>query len=152
MPGEVLLSYQFRGATYNGLQIKRINESGLYSGALKAFRNSLKAQSLHRLPASRCKTDRRKNARHFTKKEPAPCSSSGTGSCACLSHRNVTSENVQRFRPWRLEAFGVAGAGAAAAACGWVAALTSGLLSHLGAQQLVFMVIVVGLVDSLIMN
>jgi len=86
------------------------------------------------------------------KKEPAPGSSSGTGSCVYQSHRNVTSESVQRFRPWRLEDFGVTGADAAAAACGWVAALTSGLLSHLGAQQLVFMVIVVGLVDSLIMN
>jgi len=51
-----------------------------------------------------------------------------------------------RFR-WRLEGFGVAGAGAAA--CGWADTLAAGLLSHWDAQQLVF-VVVAGLVDSLI--
>jgi hypothetical protein len=49
-----------------------------------------------------------------------------------------------------LENFGVAGAGAAAA-CGWVDTLAAGLLSHLEAQQLAFVFVVTGLVDSLIM-
>jgi hypothetical protein len=59
----------------------------------------------------------------------------------------VTARTYWRFRPWRLESFGAAGAGAAVA-CGWVDA-AAGLLSHLDAQQLVF-VVVAGLVDSFI--
>jgi hypothetical protein len=49
-----------------------------------------------------------------------------------------------------LENFGADVAGAAAAACGWVDTLAAGLLSHFGAQQLVFVGVATGLVISLI--